>query len=372
MFIFNEELFLKADNKLKDFTNIFEQKESIINVLNNLPFKYEFSSEVDSICSNLKEVNTTVKELREKILKVKIIFNLIDESSFDDFDNIDLSTFANDMFLDDANPLSFLNYGQYGADQNEVINLIGKAQNDYYSLTEPEKKQYQDLLMIFNKYGYITKEGNWNKSMYKFMEAARNGGCGYAANTNIIVSMYSVMENGNEEFMKKYGFSLYYENSNGEREYNYSLLFASHYLNSINNYSNQIIPGMNIQIPSWFPKWNPSFLATLTNGGSSCMQVNNALSNEFDDGTFEITTKKILYNDWKQSIDFSKQDYITINAHDFTLKDLDGNTYHVLPGHFMLITGTTSDGEIIITSWGQKFILEDVGFGEISYIDVRR
>ena len=373
MFDFNEELFVSASQKVEDSILAFIQKKSFITELNNLAFNYDFKEEVNTICNDLNNIQNTIVELGVNIAKTKKILNIIDNSIFSKLATFDLSTILSNSLFDRSSSLDFLNDGQYGANQSGPIILLQKAQTDYDSLSDVEKKQYQDLLKVFKKYGYINQEGNWNKSMYQFMQAAQSGGCGFAANTNIIIDIYYHMENGNEIFMQKYEFPLYYENSSGEKIYNYDALFASHYLDSVDKFSQQVIPGVNISIPSFWPKWNPSMITSFLDKGSIEFQRQNALSNAFDDVSFENTSFNGNFESLiEHSSEFDNHDYAVIEAHNFTLESLDGNSISFDAGHFMLITDVNEDGNYIVSSWGKQYILKNVQLGNLSFVDVRR
>ena len=48
-----------------------------------------------------------------------------------------------------------------------------------------------------------------------------------------------------------------------------------------------------------------------------------------------------------------------ISYHDGNLQDINGNTVQFIDGgHAMTITGTTSDGRYIVSSWGEKYYID--------------
>ena len=265
------------------------------------------------------------------------------------------------------------NDGLFGANQSGPLKLLGKAVLNPKELTDVEKLQLEDLKAIFQKYGYITEKGYWNHSMYEFIMASRQSGCGFAANTNIIVDMYSKIKNGEELFYQKYGFPLYYTDEEGKKYYNYDALLASHYLTSIDNYSKQVIPGVDIEIPSFWPKWNPSFINYFLEqeGGIANFQRLNALQNEFPDVSMK-TTDYLLKTDVEQySGEYSIHDYAVVSVHnDFTLIGMDGESETFNGGHFMCITGVMPDGRYIVASWGKQFILDSYDFADLFFIDM--
>lgn len=59
--------------------------------------------------------------------------------------------------------------------------------------------------------------------------------------------------------------------------------------------------------------------------------------------------------------------YVVINFFDGPLQDIEGNTVQYLPGHAMTITGTTSDGRYIVSSWGKKYYI-DPSKGQANYV----
>ena len=331
--------------------------------INSFPLECDFKGELTNIVDTINTIKNVLYELTENANRTKTLISLLNDGTFS-LENVDENTLSALKKIIDS--------GLFGANQSGPILLLEKANDDYDSLTDIEKKQYSDLMSVLEKYGYITKEGFWNRSMYDFMESSEHGGCGFAANTNIIIDMYSKMENGEEEFYNTYGFPLYYTDSSGKKYYNYDALFASHYLNSIERYSNQIIPGFfNNEIPSFWPKWNPSAISYVLNDGTTTFQRLNALSNEFPNLSMDKTQYFFKKDITQYSSEYLNHDYAVVGVHNFTLTSMDGITTTYDGGHFMSITGVTSDGKYIVASWGEQYILDDYSFASLCFIDFR-
>ena len=376
MFSFDEELFTTASAKISSSIDGLEGLKGIVNAINSFSLDCDFKGEITSIVNGIITIQNTLNELEEDVNKTKALISLMNSGAFGS-GNIDINTlFALKELLDS---------GLFGANQSGPILLLEKASNDYESLTDIEKQQYADLIAVLEKYEFITTEGVWNHSMYDFMLSSQQGGCGFAANTNIIIDMYSKMENGEELFYQKYDFPMYYTDTSGEKHYNYDTLFASHFLSSMDRFSRQIIPGVDIYIPSFWPKWNTSMIDSFVGGtvpvvggkmsgvgGTTTFQRVNALKYEFSDMSMDTTEYMMQGNISQYSNEYSNHDYTVVLAHDkFTLTSVEGVSKTYDGSHFMSITGVTSDGKYIVASWGNQYILDDYSDASLCFIDFR-
>lgn len=366
----NQKVIIDIDELLELKKRISNIDNSVFNIKSRLSSSVNIASSISSSFSN---------KLNEAIKSSSNVSKLIEEMNYNNQFAINL---YNSIFEDNTKDVNILNkkvelfnailIGQFAANQSGPFDLLKKGDENYDSLTDIQKQQYDKLKELLIKYGYITKEGYWNSPMNAFVENSRNVGCGFAANTNILIDYYSKIDNGEELFLEKYGFPLYYVDDNNQKNYNYDLLFTTHYLNSIEKFSQQVIPGVDLSIPDFWPKWNPSFLNSIFNssGGTKDFQRMNALKNELDDR--EISQKKYSGTNLEQySNEFYEYDYAAIAAQNFTLKDLNGEyAGSVNGGHFMLITGITNDGKYIVASWGKQYILENYDLADICFMDI--
>ena len=63
--------------------------------------------------------------------------------------------------------------------------------------------------------------------------------------------------------------------------------------------------------------------------------------------------------------------YVVLNFFNGPLQDINGDTVqYINGGHAMTITGTTSDGRYIVSSWGRKYYI-DPSEGQVNYLYYR-
>ena len=384
MFSIDEELFTNASNKISNALEEIEDLKPVINTLNDYSFNCEFKGEIANIINNIILIEKELNNLVDNTSKTKTLIKLMDDPTL----NIEKNFINNplilknlakwgQLFISNTNidilnsPGNLHDTSLYGADQSGAISLLERGNNDYDSLTEVEKKQYSDLMMVLEKYDFISKEGNWNQSMYDFMITSEQVGCGFAANTNIIIDMYLKMENGEARFYEKYGFPLYYTDSFGVKHYNYDTLFANHFLSSIDNFSKQVIPGVDIEIPTFWSKWNPSVINYFLehSGGQTDFMTINSLKNEFPDMTMNSVEYSFISDIKPYISEYSNHNYTVVRAHEFTLTSMDGIETSYTGGHFMSVIGVTDDNKYIVSSWGESFILDVDDFLNLYFID---
>ena len=174
---FDEELFTTASVKISSSIDELEGLKGTVDAINSFPLDCDFKGEITSIVNGINTIQNTLNELVEDINKTKALISLMSSNAFVS-GNMDIKTLFTLKELFES--------GLFGANQSGPIMLLEKANSDYESLTDIEKKQYADLMLILEKYDYITNEGVWNHTMYDFILSSQQGGCGFAANANII------------------------------------------------------------------------------------------------------------------------------------------------------------------------------------------
>ena len=378
MFDFNEELFINASNKVEDALTILLDKKQSIDRLNSIS-NHDFKNEVNIICSNIKTIQKDILELSLDINKTKKTLNLI---STDDFSILNLKNLF--PFLYSASFEIFnLNDSEYGANQMFMYQLFDRYITDPESLSEYEKWIIDEVLKQFQDFEYVKNDENFIAFTLK---KASDGGCGIAANANIIASIYSSIPDGESKFYDKYGFPLYYEEENGTKHTNFNLLFTKLYLNAITYDSNMSLFGESenrgrIPILDDINMYADVFIK---GNGLPTGAIATYLQDELtDDFSVDIGVKwfKTSVNVYQSNID--NYDYCMISAHNFTLKPYDEasselffkifgtNTERNFPsGHFMTITGISENGNYLVSSWGMEFELTKCGFGDLMFVDV--
>lgn len=374
MFDFNEELFINASNKVEDALTILLDKNQSIDRLNSIS-NYDFKNEVNIICGNIKTIQKDILELSLDINKTKKTLNLI---STDDFSILNLKNLF--PFLYSASFEIFnLNDSEYGANQMFMNQLFDRYITDPESLSEYEKYMIDEVFKQFQDFEYVKNDGNFIAFTLK---NASNGGCGIAANANIIASIYSSIPDGESKFYDKYGFPLYYEEENGTKHTNFNLLFTKLYLNALTYDSNMSLLGESenrgrIPILDDINMYADVFIK---GNGLPTGAIATYLQDELADD-FSIDTKVMLRETgievYQSNID--DYDYCMICAHGFCLKPYDDAAIKTFgtdeldyenAGHCMFITGISENGNYLVSSWGVQFELTSYGRGDFIFVGV--
>lgn len=374
MFDFNEELFINASNKVEDALTILLDKNQSIDRLNSIS-NYDFKNEVNIICGNIKTIQKDILELSLDINKTKKTLNLI---STDDFSILNLKNLF--PFLYSASFEIFnLNDSEYGANQMFMNQLFDRYITDPESLSEYEKYMIDEVFKQFQDFEYVKNDGNFIAFTLK---NASNGGCGIAANANIIASIYSSIPDGESKFYDKYGFPLYYEEENGTKHTNFNLLFTKLYLNALTYDSNMSLLGESenrgrIPILDDINMYADVFIKGY---GLPTGAIATYLQDELADD-FSIDTK-VMFREtgievYQSNID--DYDYCMICAHGFCLKPYDDAAIKTFgtdeldyknAGHCMFITGISENGNYLVSSWGVQFELTSYGRGDFIFVGV--
>ena len=347
--------------------------------------------QIEELQPILEETNRLI----EKIEGLEIIMTQVEkklqtaylelEKYIKSIENIDIGTnnFSSIIFsLLSSTPLGILNLNnnEYGASQEFMSTLYDKYLLDPDSLTSTEKQMIDEVLKLFEDFKYVS---NTNDNFISYtLNMAGHGGCGIASNANIIASIYSNIPDGEKKFEERFGFPLYYEDTDGEKHANFNVLFTKLYLDSLSYDANYSLLN-NSENREYIPIIDDvSMYADMhfKQSGMTTPLITKYLADALGDNFIvdtNITSLKIDIPTYQENIE--DYDYCAISAHYFTLKPYDDSSIEFFGnddnltysgGHFMTITGLSENNNYIVSSWGMKFELVDCKFGDLIFLNV--
>lgn len=242
--------------------------------------------------------------------------------------------FNNDRYVWDTNNNNDFYGGRQHGPKNEV--------NQDGVISSKTERLYVDI--IKRNTGVEMSEAE----LYKYLSELNSNGCGYTAMVNTILEYYCHRINGDEEFMKKFGFPLHDENGN----LNYNCLTIDIYSktnglthNSSSEDSRKIIL--------------ESYMGDSGIDGNSSVKVTvNKRVN--------ITSKNVdnYLREGKQIIIRGQNLHIYTDESKSKYADCGG------AGHAMVVTGVTKDGLLIVSTWGKKGYIDPKDNGcKVSWTD---
>ena len=376
MFKFDETLFNLSSLYVDDSLDILVTKLEIMDELTTMP-NYENYTSVNTVCDNVRDVIEKLVDLHNRILDAKKIMRMVNYddsliSSFLGYNNIGIGTFS--CFLSDV-------HGEYGCNQSSALSLYKKYMMDPDSLLDYEKQKIENIKAIFENFDYL-KSSTDNDYLF-LLDFAANSGCGFANNANIVIDLYSNIENGEERFKEKYNIPLY-NVSNNIKYYNYEALFMALLLNKSKR-------NMNYDIRSLFGIDHEDDLHYIPGVTDTqvlldfCMNSNGfynsditgnlvkELSKDFNVNALITNTGGIgMYTE-----NISNYDYCSISASNFSIKPYDdfskaryGGSMSFRGGHSMTIIGITPNGNFLVSSWGFKFELYSFQTANLNFFKV--
>lgn len=261
-------------------------------------------------------------------------------------------TYKNLSIFDDENIAS----GQYGADQG----------NFEYNFNELIKDEF--IWNEMQKHFPVSDFASEDEAMEfyeNYFKQINQVGCGYSAGTNAIFKQYQGKE---KEFKETFGFDMYtVDRLTGEINYNYEYMTLLYF-----NYIN-------------LPKWNSGDLGkaigaldkviikNVENGGyksfnglagqgnlDDFLKTYGVKSSADVDGVNRFPwfrNEKNIENEAERL--YGENDSLICSAQQYDLYTIDGELYYENGGnHAMMVTGFTEDGKPIVSSWGNKYILD--------------
>lgn len=253
-----------------------------------------------------------------------------------------------------ADTMSILNdismyTGQYGGNQMTFRYDIDKLMND--------ERIMKSVMDSFPELNACTEEVRL-QIIESYFDKLCEGGCGYIAVINSLFEQYQGRE---QEFEEIFGFPMYNIDDSGFPDYNYEYLVVAfaNFVWSNSDYNIFQVSGYDGSSVSILmrPETREQFEAFLRVSYGLNVNINNIYTLR---GTY--TSQFLLEN-----FDESFQTQYILSASNFTLEGLDGVEMHVSSGHDMYVTGITEDGQIEVSSWGEKYFI-DLSDVEWAYI----
>ena len=239
---------------------------------------------------------------------------------------------------DEIDSIVFDDDGSYGGDQGSPQNTWGFWSNKD-ELYDTVRDYYPDMS---------------DKEIKQYLQKLNSEGCGYVAVANTI---FAAFEGRADEFRETFGFDMYASNS----DLNYNQLIVDFYAATDNH---QYRNGADTINP------NEDFDATTGSGMTpqeqryrTLMYLNRRGVPISIDLNEDVTVQNFS--------DISRDHYVSIAFYDGNLQNEDGSVAQYIDGgHSMLITGTTSDGRFIVSSWGEKYYIDpnEIVDGKTRYI----
>jgi len=280
--------------------------------------------------------------------------------------SIEHSDFMRDVLTDEA----------YGGHQGDV-NTLFVSEYEGKTLTPLQQKQVALLHELSKKYfPNATEVEEVNLSV-----AYTNGGCYYMALANAFGSYMSSIPNGEEIFRSKFGFDLYTEGPNGKvlnlqamvydmyldycaeqfngdataaTESNFGAGIAEYnYDRIVNDYYARHGIEIDMEFHNEFVRHRDSSVEGLRNLVASEMMNN--------EGSYFILTS--THFDMEQITDHTR---LSSQINDGALSDstMIGKVRQNVGGHAMLITEVDTDGNLFVSSWGNKHRIITSSIGE--------
>ena len=222
---------------------------------------------------------------------------------------------------------------RYGSDQGRPAAL---SDND--GRTTKREKEFLDIIKQ-NKNKDMT-----DKELDEYLDKLNHEGCGYASIVNSVFEYYENAENGEELFRKKFGFDM--KRSDGTM--NFELLLVYVY----SKYDDPKSKGLSQKDEEKLLK---KVMAEKGSDGNGKVKVK---TNSYKD----ISNDKI-----EQYLSEGKQ--VIISSQSVVLYNMDGSVLQNCAGagHSLSVTGVTSDGKIIVSSWGHLCYIDRKDDGKFQH-----
>ena len=228
--------------------------------------------------------------------------------------------------------------GQYGGDQGSARNLTLQEKRELYKIyrkNNPKAKKMSD------------------RQFQNYLEKMNNEGCGYVALVNMMMNEYYGRE---EEFEKTFGYPMRDKNGN----YNFNHLLVDLYSRMDNYDENGKYHKYNDR---GFFEQGPIFLyderEDRTGDGTNPKQrkyyFEQFLKEHGVTAHYE-TGVNVTVDNYKQIVKSGKT--VCINYGYGIIRNENNQPHFINGGHSLVVTGVTDDGKFIVSSWGDKYILD--------------
>lgn len=218
--------------------------------------------------------------------------------------------------------------GDYGGDQGQMADDYEKNSVRRAELLEDLREYFPDMT---------------DNEALAYLKRLNGVGCGYVALVNTIFMQF---EGDPQGFEDAFGFSMY---KDGDLDYDRLLLDLYVTTDVVNTYDD--IDG--------FPN------------GLNEETLNNVLNNYLNEKGIHATTtlnEEINYDTFREIN--ANGGKVIVGLRYFNMYDSQGNAHYIDGGHAMVVTGVTSDGKYIVSSWGEEYYINqsDLNFDDSIFV----
>ena len=193
-----------------------------------------------------------------------------------------------------------------------------------------------------------------------YLQEISHSACGFTGEVNSIFSKYVGHE---KEFKEKFGYDMYKIDCNGNLDFNYENMIVGYYDYYLTKKNGNNIYNAKANADGFYPDATQEFSNYLSeNYGISSVAENYLTDEDRENGNSisRIETKDDILNVYRSYAEQGK-DNIMIGSWGYHLRDYDtgATTYYSRDGdgHAMTVLGE-ENGNLIVTSWGEKYILD--------------
>jgi hypothetical protein len=193
-----------------------------------------------------------------------------------------------------------------------------------------------------------------------YLQDISHSACGFTGEVNSIFSKYIGHE---KEFKEKFGYDMYKIDCNGNLDFNYENMIVSFYDYYLTKKNGNNIYNARANADGFYPECTQEFSNYLAENYGISSYAENYLTDEDRESGAEISriyTKDDILNVY-HSYEEQGKDNIMIGSWGYHLRDYDtgATTYYSRDGdgHAMTVLGE-ENGNLIVTSWGEKYILD--------------
>ncbi|MDO4617058.1 MAG: hypothetical protein Q4B03_06335 [Lachnospiraceae bacterium] len=221
--------------------------------------------------------------------------------------------------------------GSFGGNQGAPQKLRGAAKKSVYAIV---RKYYRNM-------------SDWE--IAKFLKVLNSEGCSYVASVNTIFAAYQGRES---EFEQTFGIPMYRDG-----DLNFNELLVDFYCQTDNHYMNE----------NGFDYYDIS-----DDPGADWEEQHYRLEKYLSDHDAYVHTsfENITPKNFSK---YAENGYVILHYSEGTIRNADGTAYQSLKGvgHAMTITGVTTDGRFIVSSWGKTYYIDpsegNCGFSYYQY-----
>lgn len=262
-------------------------------------------------------------------------------------DNVDLSPFNIERYSESS---TIFGEHNYGGDQSNAYDILIKD-----SLTQVESLKKASIQETVKKYFP-------NASDVEIASIARaygSVGCSFMAFANSIATYFGSIENGALLFKDKFGYNLYFS-ENGNKSFNFETIALDCFLsyeqeNTVRDTcSNAKGLTMLNRIDAYNQFLNPKGIEVKSNEQNSAYNYGDLITQLLNYGKSDNSF--YILNATNFDLEYIKGDLPSMSL-DNSVSETEFNSPNQtkVGGHAMLITDVSNNGDIFVSSWGQKY-----------------